>query len=97
MKRLVSPLPLLFLLLTGCAPTTHRAQDAIMAHLRATLPDPSSYVPISFGQPQATATRGDTSVLTHVYQAKLSPDSLGIYSQRFLVDSIAGYVKPVKP
>ena len=97
MKRLVSSLPLLLLLLSGCTPSTHRAQEAIMTHLRATLPDPTSYVPISFSQPQPAATRGDTVVLNHVYQAKIRADSLGIYAQRFLVDSLSGYAKPVKP
>jgi hypothetical protein len=90
-------MPLLFLLLSGCAPSTHRVQDAIMAYLRATLPNPTSYVPISFGQPHAAATHGDTLVLNHVYQAKTSAGALVIYSQLFEVDSLAGYAKPVKP
>jgi hypothetical protein len=93
MKRLV--LPLLLLLLSGCAPSTHRVQDAIATCLRSTLPVPTSYVPISFGQPHAQAAHGDTIVLNHVYQAKNSADSVVIYSQLFLVDSLSGYAKPV--
>jgi hypothetical protein len=95
MKRLLGPL--LLLLLSGCSPSTHRVQDAIAAYLRPTLPDPTSYVPISFGQPQAAQRRGDTIVLNHVYQAKNRADSVGIYSQLFQVDSLSGYAKPVAP
>ncbi|QKG59256.1 hypothetical protein GKZ68_21490 (plasmid) [Hymenobacter sp. BRD128] len=72
-------------------------QDAIAACVRATLPEPTSYVPISFGQPQARGARGDTIVLNHVYRAKNKADSLVIYSQRFQVDSLTGYAKRLTP
>lgn len=93
MKRFVLPL----LLLSGCAPSTHRAQDAVAAYLRRTMKIPANYVPISFGEPRAKAGRGDTVVFNHVYQGRTSADSVVIYSQLFEVDSLSGYAKPAKP
>lgn len=93
MKKVI----LLLLLAGGCAPHNHKAQEAISTYVRKTLKDPGSYIPISFGEPQARAAQADTVLINHVYQQKNGKDSSVIYSHVFRVDSILGYAQLAEP
>lgn len=88
---------LLLVLTGGCASRHHKAQDAISAYVQKTAEDPGSYIPISFGEPRATAPKADTVLMNHVYQVKNKDGASVIYSNVFKVDSASGFAQPAEP